>query len=258
MTNPIPPVEFFADPVPSSGYGLYAAARIFETGTVTRHLGGVNIWPYNCDEDGFGTYSTAMCDVDPEEEKVPGTRALPVNFDPLVVWAASECAPDQTEEEVMDRARHIRTLREPLAVETAFAEIILNDAAAPTVVASFAEAIAALEEFMGTVGYQGYIHAARRWATPATLYRWNNQTGPLRRSPLDHTYVFGGGYADVLGDTLVVTGTPYIWRATPFEQVVTTGNHPVPEFNNSVYALSERVITLGYECPVFAVTIQEP
>lgn len=257
MTNPLPPLEYVATPVPSSGYGLYAAATLIDTGEVARHLGGVNLWPYNCD-DGFGTYSTELCDADPPVIKEAGDRPAPTLFNPMVVWAASECAPDQTEEEVMARARHTRTLHEPLLVESAFATRLLADAAAPTVVGSLAEGIGVLEEFLGEQGYQGFIHAARRWATPASQYRWNNQTGPLRRTPLEHGWVFGGGYADVLGDTLIATGPLYIWRSTPFEAVQTTGSHSVGAYNNSVYALSERVITAAYECDIMAVTITPP
>lgn len=253
MTNPLPPVDYVAQPVPGSGYGLAAAATIIDTGEVARHLGGVNIWPYNCDT-GAGTYSTDLCDDDPVV-KAAGERPEPVTFSPLVVWAASECAPDQTEEEVMARAAHTRTLHEPLLVESAFATRLLADAAAPTTVGSLAEAIGVLEEFLGEQGYQGYIHAARRWATPASLFRWNNQTGPLRRTPLEHAWVFGGGYASVLGNTLVATGPLYMWRSRPFEHVTTTGSSSVAAHNNSVYALSERVITVGYECAVMAVTI---
>lgn len=255
MTNPIPPVEFFAPPVPSSGYGLYSAATIFEVSGPVRELGGVNIWPYNCDDGGFGEYDPAMCDPGEPEVKAPGTRAEPVTFEPMVVYGASECAPDQTEDEVFERARHIRTLHEPLQVEEAFATMILADAGAPTVAASFAEAIGLLEEAMGEWGYQGYIHLGRRWAGIASQYRWSNQAGPVLRSPLDHRYVFGGGYGDVLGDTLVATGTPFIWRSTPFERVETTGSHVTAAYNNSVYAVSERIVVAGYECAAIAVTI---
>ncbi|MEV0364330.1 hypothetical protein [Nocardia fusca] len=47
----------------------------------------------------------------------------------------------------------------------------------------------------------------------------------------------------------------HVWRNVPFEQVVTTGNHVETEFDNTVYGLSERVVVVGYECPVLAVTI---
>lgn len=256
MTNPLPPVEFEALPVPSSGYGLYSAATIFETGEVARELGGVNLQSYNCDT-GYGTYSTALCDEDPEE-KEPGLRGGTTQFDPLVVWAAAECATDQTEAEEMARARQIRTLREPLLVEAAFGERLLIDAGPPMVVATLADGIGMLEEFLGDQGYAGYIHAARRWAVKAGDLNAVLGTGPTRRTNLGNTWVFGGGYSESLGDILVATGPVYVWRSTPFEKVITTGSHSSGAFNNSVYALSERVVTVGYECAVMAVAIGEP
>jgi hypothetical protein len=256
MTNPLPPVMFDARPVAGSGYGLYAAATIIDTGEVARHLGGVTIRPYNCDT-GVGTYSTDLCDDDPAV-KAAGERAENTTFDAMVVYAASECAPDSTEDEVLSRAAHTRTLHEPLLVESAFATRMLSGAGAPATAADLPTAIGMMEEFLGEQGYQGYIHAARRWAAPASQYRWSNQTGATLRTPLDHQWVFGGGYADVLGNTLVATGPLYIWRNAPFERVVTTGSSPTPEFNNNVYGLSERVVVVGYECAVYAVTIETP
>ncbi|MEV0543791.1 hypothetical protein [Nocardia salmonicida] len=254
MPNAIPALDFEARPVPSAGQGLYAAATIFEIDGPARHLGGVNVRPYNCDE-GFGTYSALMCD--PAEPAIKAAlRALPgETFEPVVVWAADECATDSTEDEVQARAIHTRTLKEPLLVESAFATRLLADAGAPTVVSSLAEGLGVLEEFLGEQGYAGYIHAARRWAGPLSEYRWTNQTGAVLRSPGGHGYVFGGGYADTLGTTLIATGPLYVWRTEPFNQVVTTGSSPVPEHNNSVYGLSERIVVAGYECAILAVTI---
>lgn len=257
MTNPLPPVVFDAVPVPASGYGLYSAATIIDTGEVARILGGVTLRPYNCDT-GFGTYSTDLCTPGTPAEKDPGVRGIPDDNPAQVVWGAADCASDATESEEMARARHTRTLHEPLLVESAFATRMLTDAGPPSSAPDFVTAVGMLEEFLGEQGYQGYIHAARRWAGLASQYRWSNQTSPLRRSPLEHGYVFGGGYSDTLGDTLVATGPLYIWRSEPFEQVVTTGSHVQGRFNNSVYAVSERVVAVGYECAIMAVTITPP
>lgn len=252
MTNPIPPQEFEASPVTPQGYGLAAAATIIETGEVARHLGGITLRPYNCDT-GASTYGVEMCDLTPAE-KTAGERGEPIDFAPMIVYAASECAPDQTEREVMDRARHTRSLHEPLLVESAFATRLLTDAGAPTVVPTLAAAIGALEEFLGEQGYNGYIHAARRWAVQAGDLNAANG-GAVLRTNLQNTWVFGGGYSDTLGDTLIATGPLYMWRSTPFEQVVTVGSSGTAALNNSVYGLSERIITVGYECSIFAVTI---
>lgn len=256
MTSPgLPPVDYTPAPLTSAGFGLYAAANIINTGESRRHLGGVRIWPYNCDT-GFGTYDADFCNPDGTPAvKAAGDRPDTLTYDPLVVWAADECAPDQTEAEVLARAVQSLSLKESLLVESAFATKLLADAGAPTVVPDLVTAIGVLEEYMGEQGFLGVIHAARRWAAPATQYRWANQSGPVYRSPLGHAWAFGGGYADTLGDTLVVTAPIHIWRDNGLQEVVTTGSSPTPAHNNSVYAMAERTVVVGYECAIMAVTI---
>ncbi|WP_305779494.1 hypothetical protein [Nocardia nova] len=251
-TAPLP-VRFEAPPLPSAGYGLYSAATLFEESEPARQLlAGVDVYPHNCDT-GVGTYSTELCDDDPAV-KAAGERGAPLNFQPTVVYAASECRTDQTEAEVMERAAHTRTLHEPLLVESAFAARLLADAGTPTVVPDLATAVGVLEDFLGEQGYTGYLHAARRWAVGAGDLKATNGTGLLRTN-LQNTWVFGGGYSSALGNTLVATGQLFVWRYPAFEQVVTTGSSPQAELGNTVYGLSERVVTVGYECAVMAVTI---
>jgi hypothetical protein len=247
------PVVFEAPPLPAQGYGLYAAATVLDTTGPTRELlSGIDLHPYNCDT-GIGTYSTELCDDDPQI-KTAGERGAPLHFEPMVVWAASECRTDQTEAEVQARATHTRTLHEPSLVESAFAARLLTDAGAPTVVPDLATAIGTLEAFLGEQGYAGYLHASRRWAVGAGNLKAASGS-PLLRTNMGNTWVFGGGYDSALGDTLVATGPLFVWRAPVTEQVVTTGSHSVPAYNNTVYALSERVVTVGYECALMAVTI---
>ena len=252
MTNPLPAVRFEAPPLAPAGHGLYAAATVFDLNEPARLLGGVRVEPYNCDT-GAGTYLADLCDDDPAE-KAAGERGEPLEFSPVVVYAASECSPDQTEQEVMDRAAHTRRLHEPLLVESAFASRLLADAGTPTVVPDLATAVGVLEEFLGEQGYTGYLHASRRWAAAAGDLKATG-SGALMRTNLQNTWVFGGGYGDALGDPLIATGQLFVWRYPPFEHVVTVGSSGTPEFNNSVYALSERIITVAYECAVMAVQI---
>ena len=255
MSAPLlPRLEFDATPVPPAGYGLYAAATLIETGESRRHLGGVNLRPYNCDE-GFGTYAADLCSDDEQEEKAAEARPEQDPFEPLVVWAASECATDQTEAEVMARARQTLALKEQGLVETAFAARLLADAAAPNVVPDLATAIGVLEAFLGDQGYNGYIHASRRWAVSAGDLNATLGTGPVLRTNLGNRWVFGAGYGDALGDTLVATGPLYVWRDQPMERVVTTGSSVTAAHNNSVYAVTERIVVAAYECAVLAITI---
>jgi hypothetical protein len=252
VANPLPPVFYEAPPVASQGFGLYNAATIIDDAGPARILGGVDLRSYNCDT-GHGTYSTDLCD-DTPATKAPGDRPEDAHFDPMVVYGVSECATDATEAEVLARARQNRVLHEPLYVESAFATMLLADAPAPTAAATLEEAIGILEEFLGEQGYAGYIHASRRYAVSAGNLNAANGSAQLRTN-LQNTWVFGGGYASVLDNTLVATGPVTIWRSAPFEEVVTTGSAATGAHNNSVYAVSERVIVAGYECAILAVTI---
>lgn len=255
--NPMPSVVYYATPAPTQGYGLYAAATVFDSTTPTRELGGVDIWPYNCDT-GYGTTPANLCwdDIAEAPVKSSGERAAPEHFAPIIAFGASECQPGAgiTEDEVMGRARHNRELHEQQLVESALATRMLADAGAPATATSFIEAVGMLEEWLGEQGYPGYIHASRRNASAAAL----NQDAignALLRTNIGNTWVFGGGYASVLGNTLVATGPLYVWRALPNDNVTTTGSHVTPALNNSIYALSERVVVAGYECAAYAVTI---
>lgn len=255
MTAPTTPmaVVYDAPAVPSQGYGLYAAATLLDSGATPRELlAGIDLFPFNCDT-GVGSYSPDVCDSTPPD-KAPGARPELLHFDPLVVWAAAECAPDQTEAEEMARARQIRALHEPLIVESAFATKLLADAGAAGSATSLADAIGQLEVFLGEQGYTGYLHASRKWAVEAGFLNAASGSAVLR-TRLGNTWVFGGGYDSALGNTIVATGPVTAWRSAPFEQVVTTGSHVTAAYNNTVYALSERVVTVGYECAVHAVTI---
>lgn len=253
MTNPMPPVEFDAPAVNPAGLGLYEAATVINTSRPSRILAGVNVRPYNC-SDAYGTWPTDPCaDPDPELRKW-GVRPEPGDtYEPVQPWAYDECGPATTDQEASARAAQTLRLKEPLLVESAFATRLLADAnalpgAIPTV-PTLGEAIGFLEEALGEEGYLGYIHAARRWAAPATAYRWDNQTGAVLKTPLRHSWVFGGGYASVLGDTLIATGPVFVWRDE--QTVQTTFDHRV----NLRVAVAERTVVVGYECLIAAVTI---
>lgn len=250
-------VNYFAPAVPSQGYGLYAAATLLDSGAAPRELlAGIDLYPFNCDT-GVGSYSPDICDPEDEVDKAPGERPGPQHFDPLVVWAAAECAPDQTEAEQMARAQQLRALHEPLIIESAFATRLLTDAGAAGSATSLMDAIGQLEVFLGEQGYNGYLHASRKWAVEAGFLNAASGTAVLRTN-MGNTWVFGGGYDSALGDTIIATGPLTVWRSAPFEQVVTTGSHVTAAYNNTVYALSERVVTVGYECAAHAVTITTP
>lgn len=253
MTNPMPVVEFDAPAVNPAGLGLYAAATVFDTARPSRILAGVNVRPYNCSE-AFGTWPTDPCaDPDPELRKFGVRPESGEPFEPLQPWAYDECGPGVTDEESRARAAQTLRLQEPLLVESAFATRLLADAGAVPggigTATDLADAIGQLEVALGETGYQGYIHASRYWAPQASQYRWDSQTGAVLKTPLRHSWVFGGGYASVLGNTLVATGPVFVWRDEL--TVNTTFDYRV----NIKASVAERTVVVGYECIIAAVTI---
>lgn len=255
MVNPLPAVEFDAPAVNPAGLGLYEAATVINTVRPSRILGGVNVRPYNC-SNSFGTWPTDPC-IDPPGSKKEGDRTAPGDtFEPIQAWAYDECDPVETDEQSQSRSAQTLRLHEPLLVESAFATRLLTDAAAVPggigTATDLADAIGQLEEALGEEGYLGAIHAARRWAAPATQYRWTDQNAAVLRTPLRHSWVFGGGYASVLGDTLVATGPVFVWRDE------LTSLSVLDERINRRASVSERTVTVGYECIVAAVTITPP
>lgn len=252
MTNPMPPVEFDAPAVNPAGLGLYQAATVADTARPSRILAGVRIHPYNC-ADGYGTWPTDPC-ADPGAQRKEGDRPGPGEpFAPVQAWAYDECDLTTTDDESQARAAHTLRLREPLLVESAFAARLLADAAALPggigTATDITDALGYLEETLGETGYLGYIHAARRWAAPASGLRWSAQTDAVLTTPLRHRWVFGGGYGSVLGNTLVATGPVFVWRDEL--TAITTVDQRV----NLKASVVERTVVVGYECVIAAVTI---
>jgi hypothetical protein len=66
---------------------------------------------------------------------------------------------------------------------------------------------------------------------------------------MGHRLVFGGGYVDGLGDTLVGTSQPFGWRnAVAIREAI-------DERHNLFVAIAERSVVVGYEALVGAVAI---
>lgn len=253
MTNPMPPMEFDAVRQSPAGYGLYSAALVTDlpdpANNAPRFHGGVHIRPVNCSES-FGTWPTDPCAAPPPGELKEGDRpTTDVIFNPIQPWAYDECDPQETDEQSQALALQTLALQEPLLVESDFAATILADAGVAQTAGTFLEAVGLIEEILGEAGYNGVIHASRRYAAQAADASLLVKNGLTYQTPLENTWAFGGGYASILGDTLVVTGPVYVWRYKPF--VETTLD---PSINRRA-SVAERLIVVGYECVVAAVTI---
>ncbi len=252
--NTLPPIDFETPPLAPVGGGLLSVATVFDVSGPARHLGGVSLRSRNCDT-GAATYSTALCDDDEPEIKLPGDRSAPVEFAPVLVYSASECRPDEPSSETLERARHTRTLREGALLEAEFAAVLLDAAGTPEAVPDLVSAVGYLEAAGAEIGADGMvIHAGRQWAAPAHRDNLVSRSGVMLRAPMGERWAFAPGYGD-LGNVLVLTGPVFIWKHLPFEQSAVTGSHPEAEYGNTSYALSERLWVAAFECPLLAVQI---
>jgi hypothetical protein len=253
VSSPLPPFVFRALPSPPAGFGLYdAASYVFDIPNPSdndqRVFGGAIILPVNC-SDSYGTWPSDPCAAPPDDTKKEGDRpTTDLVFEPLLPWAYDECDPQEPVEESQALALQTLTLKERLLVESDFATRLM-EGVSPGTAPTLVDGIGLLEEELGATGSLGVIHASRRFAAEASTLRWTNQSGPVYKSPLGHNYAFGGGYGDVLGNTLIATGQLYLWR---YPATVITTLDPA---TNRLATIAEQVVVVGYECFVAAVTI---
>lgn len=255
MTTPtqqaLLPVEFEAPLVNPDTIGLYGATTWAAPDTVPRWLAsGVRVRPHNYDIENTGVWGADWCDPEPGEVKDGDRPELPEPHEAVTVWAFDECdltAPSQ--EEVRTRALQNMRLREETAVEREFAGRLVLDTGTPASAASLIEAVGKLEEALAATNTVGVIHASARWAAAAADAGLLTRTGTGFLTPLGHRWVFGGGYAPVLGNELIATSPTYGWRTAP--ELRETIDH----LGNRFIAIAESSVVVGYEHAVSVVTV---
>lgn len=254
VTEPAPTI-FEAPLVNPSPNGLYAATDWADEGEPNRWLvKGMQIRPHNYGgEASFGVWSGTWCSppLDPDEKKDGDRPDMdPPPFDPIVPWASDKCDLTRgSQNEVIARAQQNLRLLEQNAVEMEFAVRALLDAGAPTAVANITAAVSKLEGALANTNTIGQIHASAELAAYAAAAQLITRNGSVLKTPLGHTWVFGGGYIAGLGAKLVATSPTYGWRG-PVKLIPTIRS----EWNR-FYAVAERPVVVGYEKAVAAVTI---
>lgn len=206
-------------------------------------------------ETSAGIWEPDWCaskdDLGPADIKAPGERPeLPDTFQPVTVWSAAECDLTRRSRDDTDaRARQIHRLQEPLLVEQRFATRLLGDAGAALSAVDIVTAVGLLEAAIAQTGTPGVIHAGAQWAAPAAAANLLVRAGAALVTPLGNRWVFGGGYVQSLGDTLVATGPLYGWRGE-------VRVFAAPKLEHNRYrAIAERSTVLAYEALVAAVEI---
>lgn len=115
---------------------------------------------------------------------------------------------------------------------------------------SITAAVARLEAEFAMTNTVGFIHAGAQWAAYAARSQLIVRSGSALKTPMGHTWVFGGGYVKGLENVIVGTSPTYGWR----DQVQV--RESVDATHNRRLAVAERNVVVGYEQCVAAARIQ--
>ncbi|MHC9292049.1 hypothetical protein ACRCUN_06250 [Mycobacterium sp. LTG2003] len=256
MTAALSPIVFDAPLVNPAPNGLVVATQWTDDPGPLRWLpSGVDFRVFNYGGGtAFGVWIAPWCaaesDLTPTDIKDGERPEFPNTFVALTTWAVDECdLLRRSRDEVRTRAQQVHRLQEPNQIEKTLATRMLTDAGTLDTASDIVGAVAHIEGLFAKTSTLGFIHASAEWAASAAqanLIRYNS--GKLV-SPLGHTWVFGGGYVDALGDTLVATSPTYGWRGP-----VETRDAPSMDVNE-FKAITERSLVVGYEALIGAVDI---
>lgn len=256
MTAVMQPTRFDAPLLNPAPGGLDAVTYWqTETGPLRWLMTGMEIIPFNYDLAGFGVWTADWCaaegDLTEDDVMAPGDRPEPLlPFLGITTWAADECdmrAVSRAEVEI--RAAQAHRLKEPVFVESAFGDRMLDDAGTPDDATDLVDAVGKIDEMFGDTGTLGFVHAAPRWIGRAAQANLLVRAGSTLRTPSGHTWVFGNGYKTPLGDTLVGTSQPFGWRQDPIPR------SGIPKTRDGFKAIVQRSLLIGYEHAIGAVTV---
>ena len=255
MTSALLPIRY-SPPVIGPSRGLYDVVQWLSDGAEpVRYLAtGVDVEQVNTGlDEQFGVWGESWC-ADPdsiESDKIKDRLDREYSrFDPITIYGydANQCG-DMTEaarSEVAARAQNALVLNEQRAAETMFAARLMTDVGTPSVYrGNVLQAVGYLEGELAKKGITGFIHLGAQFAAQAA----NEQINIGGRSPMGHTYVFGGGYVDALGYNLVATTQPIGWRGP-----VAVRDAYKYELNQYV-AVAERSLLVAYEAVLASVNI---
>jgi hypothetical protein len=102
-------------------------------------------------------------------------------------------------------------------------------------------AVSRIEAEFAMTNTTGFIHAGAQWAAYAARFNLITRSGAALKSPLGHTWVFGGGYVKGLENVIVGTSPTYGWR----DEVQV--RESIDTAHNKRIAVAERSVVVGYE-----------
>ena len=153
-----------------------------------------------------------------------------------VLRGSSAPAPDPEPEPVA-----VEPDLEQTAVETEFAARLVADAPPGPAPDDLVACVGHLEAELAKTDTVGFIHASAAMAAQAASANVAIRSGTALKSPMGHTWVFGGGYVDALGAALVATSPTFGWRDAV--QV----REAFDETHNRFLVVAERSVVIGYE-----------
>ncbi len=239
------PVYFDAPLINPAAGGLYTVTQWTEENGPLRWLdAGVEIRRHNVGaEDAVGVWGAAFNALDNDlsgDDVKTGTRPDNLDpFEPVTVWSFDQG--DMTPEsqvEVRTRAAQNLRMREQYLVEDEFGDRMLSDAS------SVGGDLGALENALAEAGVVGFIHAGAQVAAYAAEHQWIFRTPGGLKTPMGHTWVFGGGYYNSLSRKLVATTQPFGWRS----EVAVRDTFETK--TNTYAAIAERSVVVGYEAAI--------
>lgn len=249
-------VQFDVPLVNPAPNGLFPVTNWTEDAGPLRWLpSGVEFRVFNYGgSDAFGEWGAEWCavteDLGEDDVKTGERPEFPDAFVAMTTWAYDECdLTKRSRDEVRTRAQQTHRLQEPNAAEARFATRLLTDAAAADVAPDIVGAVGRLEAQLALTNTVGLVHASPRWAAVAAQANLIVRSGAALKTPMGHTWVFGGGYVTGLGDTLVASSPTFGWRGPVEVRDAMKLEH------NRFYAIAERSLVIGYEAAVGAVTI---
>jgi len=215
-------------------------------------MNGVRVRTYNYGaETSSGVWDAPWCEAS-DVAQTPGgfkggTRpTFPPDYEPMTAWAYDACdlTPD-TQNEILLHAEQWLKLTAPVDLERSLATRMLTDAGSLSTAVDFLTALGQIEIAIGLTGTLGYVHASPLLAATAAFHNCLIKDGDVLKTPLGHTWVFGGGYADILvsstDSVMTATSKLYGWRNP--SQMLTT----VEQKFNQYVAVAERSFCVGYE-----------
>lgn len=235
-----------------AGYGLLAAANVL-AGDERMGMFGVDWEPSPCSP---ALYWPGACTTGaPPAAKTFHDRPARITTDPFPIYWGEECGTIAFED-TDARVRAGLAQGESRAVEARIWGELGADSVDLGVGRGIVDALGHVEEELGDrLGVRGLIHAPIRCAAHAAESGLIRYDGPVMRTPLGHTWVFGGGYDPAGGAPppdgamLVGTGPTTLWRTPVFTQ------GPILDRSTNRYvAIAERIYMAGWDCAAVRIT----